>query len=105
LTESIVPDGYNKMADQKFTLAGDENSWYLQDTSKLLEFPLMNGDASDNKITGTNEDGSMSGEYLEVENQKQSKSIFPITGGVGILGALAAGLTVMGSAIFNHRRH
>ncbi|MCG4287518.1 hypothetical protein K9863_07385 [Lactobacillaceae bacterium KNUT 0156] len=105
LTESIVPDGYNKMADQKFTLAGDENSWYLQDTSKLLEFPLMNGDASDNKITGTNEDGSMSGEYLEVENQKQSKSIFPITGGVGILGALAAGLTVMGSAIFKHRRH
>ena len=105
LTESIVPDGYNKMADQKFTLAGDENSWYLQDETKLLEFPLMNGDASDNKITGTNEDGSMSGEYLEVENQKQSTSIFPITGGVGILGALAAGLTVMGSAIFNHRRH
>lgn len=54
---------------------------------------------TDDKIEGAD-----STNYHQVENQKKTESIFPITGGIGILGALAAGLTAMGSAIVNHRR-
>ena len=105
LSESIVPGGYNKEADAKFTLASDEGSYYVSGAgANLTEFPLLTNQKGEAMYTDDKIEGADSTNYHQVENQKKTESIFPITGGIGILGALAAGLTAMGSAIVNHRR-
>lgn len=106
LREAITPGGYSTMKDTLFTLASTEDSYYGENGAGYdpMKYPEINGMGTDDKVTGPNADGEMEGNYAHLVNEKQKQSIFPITGGVGILGMLAAGIATMGSAVTFWRR-
>ncbi|MDR3190179.1 MAG: hypothetical protein LBT80_03115 [Lactobacillaceae bacterium] len=89
LIETIAPTGYTKLEDEiKFSLAG-------ADGAGTAEYPLYNGLKSDDKI------GELTNK-LDVVNYK--KSIFPVTGGIGLVLMLLAGITVIAAGIFKVKR-
>lgn len=105
LSEAITPGGYSTMNDTLFTLAGASDSYYaVGNPGYSADYPLINEMGTDDEVTGPNADGEMEGNYAHLVNEKQKQSIFPITGGAGILGMLAAGLATMGSAVTFWRR-
>lgn len=105
LREAITPKGYSTMKDELFTLASTDDSYYgVNGAGFSLDYPMINQMGTDDKVTGPNADGEMEGNYAHLVNEKQKQSIFPITGGAGILGMLAAGIATMGSAVTFWRR-
>ena len=76
LIESKVPSGYKKMADKTFTLSG-----------KTSEDNGLNG-----KGTGVI-NGHADESDVNIVNYK--KSMFPVTGGIGMIGALLVGAMLM----------
>lgn len=76
LIESKVPSGYKKMADKTFTLSGnasEDNGLNGKGTG------VINGHADENDVN--------------IVNYK--KSMFPVTGGIGMIGALLVGAMLM----------
>ncbi len=109
LIETEVPDGYGKMADQKFSLGAPGTS-QTSDEAADAEYPFLQnaGTGADaGKYLG--QDGDMTGaasvttgDYAKVINYE--KSIFPLVGGLGTLFAVIAGLLAMGLALLKRKK-
>ncbi|MCT8393679.1 hypothetical protein D0504_08140 [Weissella confusa] len=119
LLETEVPAGYVQMAEQKFTLSGyetnkdgsyvlDANNQKIPTLAETADYPYLGPDgqvamATDDKISGTDEDGDMvDNTYVTIVNEK--KSIFPLVGGLGTMFAVIAGLLAMGLALLKRKK-
>ncbi|QIE77931.1 SpaA isopeptide-forming pilin-related protein [Weissella confusa] len=98
LIESVVPAGYTKMADEKFSL-GTDGSTAPDDYPFLTSATSKEEMPTDDAIEGTLADGT---NYVQIENYK--KSIFPLVGGLGTLFAVIAGLLAMGLALLKRKK-
>ncbi|MCM0582090.1 prealbumin-like fold domain-containing protein [Weissella diestrammenae] len=93
LIESIVPSGYTKMADKQFSLGGE---------TAAPGFPFLTSSIgnmlnSDDKITG-----DFTGNHVEIKNYE--KSIFPVTGAIGLVMMILTGALAMAYALVKRNK-
>ncbi|MDR3241631.1 MAG: hypothetical protein LBT37_05625 [Lactobacillaceae bacterium] len=93
LIESIVPSGYTKMADQNFSLGNTDSAEY-----PFLTSSTGNTLGSDDAITG-----DFTGNHVEIKNYE--KSMFPVTGAIGLVVMLVAGAVAMAYALVKRNKN
>jgi len=93
LIESIVPSGYTKMDDQNFSLGNTDSAEY-----PFLTSSTGNTLGSDDAITG-----DFTGNHVEIKNYE--KSMFPVTGAIGLVVMLVAGALAMAYALVKRNKN